>query len=161
MNKKEAAYEEFFSKFKSDISENDKFRSSAQFDANEAEGRMISRYDTFKEEAQFLAAGHEIRKREREGLLAIIQGIRTECLRACNKISSGALFVLEDDDGNEFFYYMIPGGSGKKINIDGQTYVCISPDSSLGRATVGKGVDDDVTIVIERTKKEMVVKNVE
>lgn len=161
MNKKEAVFNAFRELLAQDVANTDKFRAVAQFDANEAEGRMISRYDTFKEEAQFLAVGQEIRKLERESTLAMLDKIQADCVRACSKVFSGAMIEVEDDDGNVVRYYMIPGGSGKVITIEGASYICISPESPLGRALIGKTIGDEAIMSIDKTRKSVTIVGLE
>lgn len=161
MNKREAAFDTFRKLFAADIEDNERHRATAQFDANEAEGRMISRYDTFKEEAQFLAVGHEMRLIEREGTLALIDAIRKDCLVATDRVLAGALVTTEDGDGIEALYYLIPGGSGKKIIIDGKEYTCVAPNTPMGKSLIGKKVDDVAIVVADKVRRELTITNIE
>ena len=61
-------------------------------------------------------------------------------------IGLGALVRAEDDDtGVEHVYFLVPVGGGKPVSIDGLKVSPLTPQSPLGKALLGKIVDDDAT----------------
>ncbi len=117
-------------------------RRDAQFNANEHAGRLESRYDTFKEEAQLLAAGQQLRQALIQGWLAELTRLTTfnpEVLDYAEQVRAGALVTLaplgEDDPR---CYFLLPAGGGEILDGDEGPVEVLNLRSPLGQALVGK-----------------------
>lgn len=91
----------------------------------------------------YLAAGLEQRRAELRAhleLLAVIDpGPR-------DRVTPGALVQVEDEDGGEALYLLLPGGQGARLSHDGAQITVLSPESPLARALFGLSVDDEAVL---------------
>jgi len=133
------------------------YSKSAQERANEAEGAMKSRYDTFKEEGQYLASGLIAKHEDAKRSLSVIKSIldlsefgESIVVELCSIVT----VELEDGDQKEFFLFPILGG--EKI---GETTV-ISPSSPIGKALIGKIKGDGFSFIVGKKLTEGEVTNV-
>ena len=125
----------------------EKARSQAQDDANAHIGAMQSRYDTFKEEAQYLAAGQGRRRQELEGVLLrskrlLEQRRQIAHPRVSKTVVPGAAVQLSDDNDQKRWVVFVPGAGGRTVEHDGIQYAVVSTNSPLGRSLMGKTIGD-------------------
>ena len=112
-----------------------RYREDAQSEANSHVGAMESRYDTFKEDAQYLAAGHEraiARLREQLGELRAIQQSK-----APQWPKAGALVALRDVNGTEVGWAVLAADVDPRFAFedrDGRQWRVMHPDSKPGAA---------------------------
>ncbi len=133
------------------------YSKSAMERANEAEGAMKSRYDTFKEEGQYLASGliskHEDIKRSLSAIKSILdlgEFDKSHFVELCSIV----VVELEDGDQREFFVFPVLGGE----KVEGRTVV--SPSSPIGKALMKKKEGDSFAFVVEGKLTEGEVINV-
>jgi len=123
-------------------------------------GAMASRYDTFKEEAQYLAGGFAARIQELTPLLAILKSMRMR-ISANSKISGGAIVEVEDaDTGVRLKYFILPAGGGNMYEVDGEKYSTLTLQAPLARALFGKTEGDEAEITIQGTIKHLLIVSV-
>jgi len=126
----------------------------AQERANEAEGAMQSRYDTFKEEGQYLAAGLKIRLEEIKSDINQIKNIlRSNCFETKNKIGILSIVTVEFDDNSISTFFIFPVLSGEKID----EITVISPLSPIGSALMNKEIDDEIEVEVGPNKRMGVI----
>ena len=128
-----------------------RYSKDAQERANEAEGAMQSRYDTFKEEGQYLAGGLKQRHEELKSAVATIKNIQDNEKFGGNgfvQLYSVILVDFEDDEGKTFFLFPVMGG--EKIEED---ITVITPSSPLSRALIGKEEGDDFHFTVNGKTK--------
>jgi len=124
----------------------------AQERANEAEGAMQSRYDTFKEEGQNLAAGLKIRHEELKASVSIIEEILKDDKFPAHSIIQHYSYVeVEFDDGKEgkFLITSLMGGEKLDDNI-----TIITPSSPIGTSLMGKEEGDEFKYSAASIKKK-------
>lgn len=124
----------------------------AQERANEAEGAMQSRYDTFKEEGQYLAGGLKLRHEELKASVSILE----EVLNISNfedhvKIQLYSYVEVEFEDGNEGSFFITPIMGGENLDED---VLIISPNSPIGTCLIGKEEGDEFQYVAANIKKK-------
>ena len=78
-----------------------------------------------------------------------------EQLREEGKARLGARVVLEDEDGHELLYRLVPSADADPA------HGCVSVESPLGRALLGKSEGDDVVVERPRGRVEYSVVRVE
>ena len=121
------------------IEEQEANRKQAQSEANSHVGAMESRYDTFKEDAQYLSAGYERRIRKLSEQRTQLGALGRED-RPRPTLSEGAL--IEMADGNDRRKLVViadialsekhaPGG---EVEIDGRRWIVTTPQSREGQA---------------------------
>lgn len=108
--------------------------------ATHAEAKAENDKDTRGLEQSYLARGHALRVEELEAALVAIA--RLPEVRVADKVGLGAI-VTVDDDGAESRYYLAPWGGGVVLAGGVQA---VSPQAPIGRALLGREVDDEVEV---------------
>ena len=96
--------------------------------------------DTRGLEQSYLARGQAARVAELEHAIVTVTALTTA---TSTRVALGALVTI-DEDGNERTLYIAPAGGGLSL-ADGAVTV-ITPASPIGRALLGKVVDDDAEV---------------
>lgn len=124
-------------------------------------GAMQSRYDTFKEEAQYLAGGFNARLEERGKMLAALKSLR-DFPPAITKGSGYAIIEVENlDDGSRIKYFLLPsGGGGNTYEADGEEITILNVGAPMARAFIGTIAGDEVEIKIQGTTRRFSVVSV-
>lgn len=104
---------------------------SAQERANEAEGATKSRYDTFKEEGQYLAGGLKIRHQELVADICTIRAALSESFVIQKRVSMYSIVEVEYEAGNEKKLFIVPVLGGEIIDDE---ISLITPQSPIGKA---------------------------
>lgn len=123
-------------------------------------GAMASRYDTFKEEAQYLAGGFAARIQELSSQLAALNSMRMQ-ITAHSKVYGGAIVEVEDADTNtKTKYFLLPAGGGEMYEVNGEQYTILTIQAPLARVLFGKTDGDEVEITIQETTRHLLVVSV-
>lgn len=148
-------------KTKEEIQRAKKSQQISQEDAIEAEGAMKSRYDTFKEEAQYLADAQKIRVIKLESGLVDLERFyqSIENLPPMTQIDLGALSVIEIDDENKIVFFA-PFGGGNNFRINDKEVTIITPDAPLARVLWQKTEGDEVTAPIAGANREIFIEKI-
>ena len=120
---------------------------NAQKEAASHKGRMKSRYDTFKEEAQAAVGSYEKQLFDIRQLLSFINEIPFEIT---NKIKLGS--IIETNKNN----YFISIGVLDSIDINGKKYLLVSSESPISQIFLGKKLGDE----FEFRGRKIKIKNV-
>ena len=124
----------------------------AQDRANEAEGAMQSRYDTFKEEGQNLAGGLKIRHEELKASVSILKDIlETSKFEDHDKIQHYSYVEVEFEDGNESKFFVAPIMGGEKLY---ENITIITPASPIGRCLMDKEEGDEFKYMVGNVKRK-------
>lgn len=107
--------------------------------ATHAEARAENDKDTRGLEQSYLARGHALRVEELEA--AVLAVARLPAGGAGPRVGLGAV-VTVDDDGATTRYYLAPWGGGVVL---GDVHV-VTPQAPIGRALLGREVDDEVEV---------------
>jgi len=133
-------------------SEMKKASKDAQDRANEAEGAMQSRYDTFKEEGQNLAGGLKIRHKELEASLSIIKEILQEKnFPDHDNVNIYSYIEVEFEDSKKGEYFMAPVMGGEKLD---ENISIITPHSPIGKSLMGKEEGEEFKYFVGNVKKK-------
>ena len=111
------------------------FRRDAQDEANSHVGAMESRYDTFKEDAQYLAAGHKKTVARLQAQLRKLRSVRAR--GGPGWPVCGALVVLERESGEQSGWAIVEAevGTGFEYRDNaGRPWRVVNPQSGPGRA---------------------------
>ncbi len=138
---------------KAQIANSEQGLQSAMHDAKSHKGAMASRYDTFKEEAQYLASGHALQISELNKHLSSLTVLRGN-MTTLTTASVYALVEVEDHDNNSTtIYFFLPVGGGESYEVNGKVVEVISAGSPVGRAFFGKKVGDEVVVKLPTATK--------
>ena len=118
--------------------------SSVKNAAINAQGRMESRYDTIKEEQSKLAdsIGTQVLAQQ-----AVLRRLRYFMSQASDDkhifVASGSLVKVVASYGNDYFF-IVEGGGGICVEIEGEEVTCISPETPVASALLGHSLDETV-----------------
>lgn len=120
--------------------------SDAQAEANYHIGAMQSRYDTFKEEAQYLVAAQKIRVIELEDKISqcieLILKIEKNKVKF-DKVELGAFFCVRNHEKNiDKYFFITPEGIGLIQDDYGRTIACINITAPIAKSYIGLTVND-------------------
>lgn len=155
--KRKLAFEAFQAEVEKDMENAKRYKARSDDDAKNASHAMESRYDTFREEAEALAGGHEKQMADLIDTRRMLQRIKSDCLIVREKIFAGALVTLSGDQKNLNRYFLIPGGGGKQITVAGIEYTCVSPQTLIGKELSGKEIGDEITICVGGARRALEV----
>ena len=113
----------------------------SRVDATHAEARAENDKDTRGLEQSYLARGLAGRVAELEGALSAIALLPE--VGGGTRSTIGAVITAEDADGKAVRYFLAPWGGGEVLTGD---VVVVTPSSPIGRALLGRELDDDVEI---------------
>jgi transcription elongation GreA/GreB family factor len=117
----------------------------AQNEANQHKGAMQSRYDTFKEEAQYLKGGYE---KPLEGTLVDLSLLNSIPFDKMDIVQFGSILKTSEKSNQkqleEKRYFIFASISNEPISVDNYQFICISPNSPLGQALIGFEIGEQV-----------------
>lgn len=112
-------------------------------------GAMESRYDTFKEEAQYLAGGFTARLVELGKTLGALKSIKDHP-PTITKGSGYAIIEAENlDDGSRTKYFLLPTGGGNTYEVEDEEIAVLNIGAPLARAFIGTVAGDEVEVKIQ------------
>jgi len=141
MNKSEL-FLQIENEIKRQIASAERARQDSQGEANKHKGRMQSRYDTFKEEAQQMAAAHELRRIKLEKELQTLRRFVAvlDVSKNGGAVKIGSLVLFETLDGQKNWHVLLSpvGGGIELFSTIGEKITVITSSAPLGQAILGK-----------------------
>jgi transcription elongation GreA/GreB family factor len=110
--------------------------------ATHAEAKAENDKDTRGLEQSYLARGQAQRVAELEAAAAEVGALALRVFGAADRVALGALVTVEED-GREHRFFVAPQGGGTVLTGGAQV---VTPASPLGRALLGRRVDDEVEV---------------
>ena len=120
-------------------------RAFHQEEAQHHVGAMDSRYDTFKEEAQYMATGQEARIASLRTDVTVLKNLRRASAAVQpghQTVQVGSIVTVVGEQAEERTYCVLPAGGGQKLSLGGRHYTSLTPQSLFGRALRGKEEGD-------------------
>ncbi len=147
-------------KVENQIKNAERGQSDAIEESKAHKGAMASRYDTFKEEAQYLAGGYAARLVELNKILRALKSVRDHP-PTTTKCSCYALIEAENlDDRSRVVYFLLPAGGGDTYDVGGEEITVLNVGAPLARAFIGSVAGDTVEIKIQGTTKRFTITSV-
>lgn len=138
----------------------DQGRRDAIEESKAHKGAMASRYDTFKEEAQYLAGGFAARIQELTSLLGPLNSFKNS-MAPVSRVCGGAIVEVEDlDNSTRTKYFLLPAGGGEVYEVNGEKYFVLTIRAPLARSLFGKTEGDEAEITIQGTTKHLLIVSV-
>lgn len=134
---------------KAEIKRTDQARQVSLNDAKEAEGAMISRYDTFLEEAQYLAGGQNKRLLEAKSVLLLLETFFQRDADVSAQVSIGSLVTIENIDTSKTMKFLVVfdgagGGIFASPSNENEKISAVSPSSPIGKALFKKTAGEEI-----------------
>lgn len=125
--------------------------------ATDKENVAENKYDTLGLEAAYLAEGQSRRVVECEQDLKEFQHLLST-VQACNEvIGIGSFVKLEDEQGDIKCLFLNVSAGGLKIDYLDYEVMLVTASAPLGKALLGFGVDDEVTLTVAGEAKHYTV----
>ena len=121
--------------------------------ATDDEARPENDKDTRGLEQSYLARGQAQRVAELEAAVAEVTALALRTFTAKDPVAMSALVTVEEDGDTQRFF-IAPAGGGSVLAGDVQV---VTPSSPLGRALLGKRVDDEVELRLPGRLRELSV----
>jgi transcription elongation GreA/GreB family factor len=110
--------------------------------ATHTEARSENSKDTRGLEQSYLARGQAQRVAELAAAVADVGALALRRFGAVDPVALGALVTVEED-GIRHRWFLAPGGGGSEL---AGAIAVVTPSSPLGRALIGKRIDDEVEV---------------
>lgn len=127
-----------------DLASCERAHQSARDAATHEEARPENDKDTRALEQSYLARGEAHRIEELRSGLADVQAMALRAFEEGDHVALGALVRADEEGGESALVWIAPHGGGSRL-ADGKVQV-VTPRSPLGRALLGKRVDDDCEV---------------
>jgi len=147
---KEGLRQQVIDAIKEELITAEKAADIAKETATHKENVAENKYDTLGLEASYLAHGQSQRV---AGLWDSVQAYKAQAFKdfdSDDDIDVTALVSLLSAEGVERYFLIGPEMGGLKIAYQQREIMVITPHSPLGQQLVGKGVGDDVVLLIEK-----------
>ncbi len=123
----------------------------AQEEANYHKGKMESRYDTFKEEAQYKAEIYLKKAGELSANIMTLKELYSKISTKNEEVKIASIVQITGEKGNEYFM-ILPFGGGEVININNHEIQIITPSSPLGKALLKSSLYDEIVLDVSERK---------
>ncbi|MCL9773158.1 transcription elongation factor [Vibrio methylphosphonaticus] len=115
-----------------------------------------NKYDTLALEAAYLAHGQAMRLEAIKKDIASLRHLVIRTFEHDSPVGLSAMVDLEDEQEVLSRFFLLPCGGGVSIDTEGLRVV--TPESPLGRALVGKRLDDEIALQVgERVTHHVIV----
>ena len=112
-----------------------------------------AQYDTLAIEASYLAEGQSKRVNDYHYSINAYDQLKLALTSINNRsINLGTLVQLSVAQRPSDWFFIGPAAGGFKTKIAGQHITVITPNSPMGRALMGKQLDDDIEVLIGEKK---------
>ncbi len=132
-------------------------QSEAQAGAVHEENKAEGDKDMRSTEDSYLARGLAKRVTELRAAVSLLSSLALRTFTEESKVSLSALVMLEDDDGEVVHYFVAPAGGGMVLGGEACKVLVVTPASPLGKAILGRELDDDVEIRTPQGEKTLCV----
>jgi transcription elongation GreA/GreB family factor len=128
--------------------------------ATHAEAKPENDKDTRAIEASYLAAGQAERFRQMETSLKMLLTLDVVELPKAAPIKATAVVTLEDDDGEQTTFLLLPSFGGVGLELEGKKVQVVTPPSPLGAALLGRSQGDVIELRGKAGKRELTIVDV-
>ena len=144
-------------KLDGDLSSFTTSQEAAQTGATHEESRQEDPKDTRAIEATYLARGLAERVELLREAIAGLARLKLVDFGPEDPIALSALLGLEQESGGEALYFLVPDAGGETLELDGTTIRTLTPGSPLGRALMGKQVDDEIDLELPGKRLQLTI----
>jgi len=135
---------------RSDVDTVRKSQLATQAGATHTESQAENSKDTRATESSYLARGLASRVEELEADLAKLVALTPSPVTPDEPISIGALVCLEDENGDESNYLLVPARGGETLEHAGCAVRTLTASSPLGQQLIGRSEDDEIVASLPR-----------
>jgi transcription elongation GreA/GreB family factor len=154
MNKQQMVTE-IIQQLKSDLEGSIEAANNAHLAATDKQSIAETQYDTLAIEASYLAEGQSRRVEETKLAIQAFQQLKVTAFTEHDAIDVGALVQLHKNECQLLWFFIAPASGGLRCTLinqgTSQNIIVITPHSPIGKALIGKYLDDDVVVEIGNT----------
>ena len=125
--------------------------------ATHEEAKPENDKDTRAIEASYLAAGQAERVRQMDASVKMLARLELLELTKTTPISATAVVTLEDDDGVQTTFLLLPHFGGVVLELDGKKVQVVTPPSPLGAALLGRTQGEVIELRAKAGKRELTI----
>ena len=114
--------------------------------ATSSENIAENKYDTLALEAAYLAHGQSMRALQCDEDIQLFKSLPVTT--QVTKVALGALVLLLNENELQKWLFLGPAAGGLKVLVDGVEVVVVTENSPLGKAILGKVLNDEVALNI-------------
>jgi len=127
---------------------------ATQEGATHPEAKPESDKDTRAIEATYLARGLSVRVAGLRDDLANTRAMELRAFTGDARAGLSAIVCVSHEDEAparpDSTYFIAAAGGGTRLDVDGESYIVVTPTSPLGKALIGRVVDDEVRVETPR-----------
>lgn len=126
---------------------------------NDAPGAMQSHSDTTRSQLTSVVNVANKSFTEKSNELSFLKEFSRKDLSGGNfqKIQMGSLVVIQKEGEECENYFVLPGGSGIKLDYKGEKIICITPTSPLGKSMLGKKKHETFTLPVGKIREAKII----
>jgi transcription elongation GreA/GreB family factor len=132
----------------------------AHASATHSENVADNKYDTLAVEAAYLAHGQSVRITQLQQSIANYRQLLSIRSPDNASIHIGHTVTINDANENLQRLFIGPSAGGIRLCIKGLEILTITPQTPMGKALMGKAVDDEITLAVGASSKYFVVTNI-
>ncbi|MEH6823363.1 MAG: transcription elongation factor GreAB [Motiliproteus sp.] len=121
--------------------------------ATHCESKAENKYDTLGLEAAYLAHGLSVRAQQLQRAISAFHQWVPRSFGADDGVGVGALVVLNDEQGVEKRFFVATQGGGIRVATEAGDVTVVTPAAPLGKALLGKQLDDEVVLQVDAVRK--------
>ena len=127
----------------------------AMDEAASHKGAMASRYDTFKEEAQYLAGGYGTQILTLQKMLDCLNYIKAYPPTICGVAVFSLVEVEFLDTDSTCTYFLLPAGGGNEYQVQGKEITILSINAPVALALTNKVTGDEIDVRLPSGQKTL------
>jgi transcription elongation GreA/GreB family factor len=129
----------------------------AHASATHSENVADNKYDTLAVEAAYLAHGQSVRITQLQQSIANYRQLVSIRNPDNASINIGHTVTINDANENVQRLFIGPSAGGIRLLIDGLEILTITPQTPMGKALMGKAVDDEIILAVGASSKYFLV----
>ena len=132
----------------------------AHASATHSENVADNKYDTLAVEAAYLAHGQSVRITQIQQSIANYRQLMSIRSPDNASIHIGHTVTIHDANDKLQRLFIGPSAGGIRLFIDNLEILTITPQTPMGKALMGKAVDDEITLAVGANSKYFVVTDI-
>ena len=141
-------------KLTADLEDTTRRALSAAEQSTHEESRPEDPKDTRGLETSYLARGLGEKAAALDREIKLLEFLPRMVFAEDSPVSAGALATIEDEEGEIFYYLVLPCAGGVQITVNRGTVRVVTPTSPIGAALLGKRCGDDVEVKTKGRNRE-------
>ncbi|MDZ4186309.1 MAG: transcription elongation factor GreAB [Desulfuromonadales bacterium] len=143
---KEEVLEKIIATLTADLALFTRAAQTAHAAATHAECLPDNKYDTTALEASYVAQGQANRAQDIRRVLESYRNLELRPFGDADPLRLTALITIEAEDSSCRHFFLGPAAGGLKLMVEAEECIVITPESTLGRALLGKYCGDELQI---------------